>query len=47
MLICLYGVVGYALVGSMCFMCLFPCYMVRSLSSHACMMDSCSSMSMC
>ena len=35
MLICLYGVVGYALPRSMCFMYLFPCYMVRSLSSHA------------
>ena len=35
MLTCLYDVVGYALLGSMCFMYLFPCYMVRSLSSHA------------
>ena len=26
MLTCLYDVVGYALLGSMCFMCLFPCY---------------------
>ena len=34
-LTCLYDVVGYALLGSMCFMCLFPCHMVRSLSSHA------------
>ena len=35
MLTCLYDVVGYALLGSMCFMCSFPCHMVRSLSSHA------------
>ena len=34
MLTCLYDVVGCALFGSMCFMCLFPCYMVRSMSSH-------------
>ena len=34
----LYDVVGYALLGSMCFMCLFPCYMGRSLSSHAYML---------
>ena len=40
MLICLYDIVGYALLGSMCFMCLFPCYMVRSLSSHAYMLGS-------
>ena len=31
MLTCLFDVVGYALLGSMCFMCLFPCYMVRSM----------------
>ena len=36
MLIFLYDVVGYALLGSMCFMCLFSCYMVRS--SHAYML---------
>ena len=30
--------VDYALLGSMSFMCLFPCYMVRSLSSHAYML---------
>ena len=35
MLTCLYDVVGYALLGSMC---LFPWYMVRSMSSHACML---------
>ena len=40
MLICLYDVVGYALLESMGFMCLFPCYMVRSLSSHAYMLGS-------
>ena len=40
MLICLYDVVGYALLGSMCFMCLFLCYMVRSLSSHVYMLGS-------
>ena len=38
MLTSLYNVVGYALLGSMCFMYLFPCYMVRSLSSHAYML---------
>ena len=38
MLTCLYDVVGYALLGYMCFMCLFPCYVVRSLSSHAFML---------
>ena len=38
MLICSYDVVGYALLGSMCFMCLFPCFIVRSLSSHAYML---------
>ena len=38
MLTCLYDVVGYALIGFMCFMCLFPCYMVISLSSHAYML---------
>ena len=37
-LTCVYDVVGYALLGSMCFMYLFPCYMVRSLSSHAYML---------
>ena len=26
---------SHALLGSMCFMCLFPCYMVRSMFSHA------------
>ena len=35
MLTCLYDAVGYALLGSMC---LFPWYMVRSVSSHACML---------
>ena len=40
MLICLYDIVGYALLGSMYFICLFPCYMVRSLSSHAYMLGS-------
>ena len=35
MLTCLYDVVSYALLGSMF---LFPCYMVRSLSSHAYML---------
>ena len=35
MLTCLYDVVGYALLG---YMCLFPCYVVRSLSSHAFML---------
>ena len=35
MLTCLYDVVGYALLG---YMCLFPCYVVRSLSSHAYML---------
>ena len=38
MLTCLDDVVGYALLGSMCLTCLFPCYMVRSLSSHAYML---------
>ena len=38
MLTCLYDIVGYALLGSMCLTCLFPCYMVRSLSSHAYML---------
>ena len=38
MLTCWYDVIGYALLGSMCFMCLFPCYMIRSLSSHAYML---------
>ena len=37
MLTCLYDAIGYALLGSMC---LFPCYMVRSLSSHAYMLGS-------
>ena len=35
MLTCLYEVVGYALLRSMC---LFPCYMVRFVSSHAYML---------
>ena len=35
MLTCLFDVTGPALLGSMCFMCLFPCYMVRSMFSHA------------
>ena len=39
MLTCLYDVVGYALLGYV-FMCLFPCYMVISLSSHAYMLGS-------
>ena len=38
MLTCLYDVVGYALLGSMCFMCLFPCYMVKSMFSHSYML---------
>ena len=29
---------GYALLRAMHFMCLYPCYMVRSLSSHAYML---------
>ena len=37
MLTCLYDIVGYVLLGSL-FMCLFPCHMVRSLSSHAYML---------
>ena len=38
MLTCLYDIVGYTLLGSTCITCLFPCYMVRSLSSHAYML---------
>ena len=38
MLTCLYDVVSYALLGFTCFMCLFSCYVVRSLSSHAYML---------
>ena len=38
MFTCLYDVVGYALLGSLSFMCLFPFFMVRSVSSHACML---------
>ena len=40
MLTCLCDVVGFALLGFMCFMSLFPRYMVRLLSSQAYMLGS-------
>jgi len=38
MLTCLYDVVGLCLACIYVSMCLFPCYMVGSLSSHAYML---------
>ena len=40
MLTCLYDVIGYTIAWIYVSMCLFLCYMVRSLSSHACMLGS-------
>ena len=47
MLICLYDVVGYVLLGSMCFMCLFHAIWLDPCHHMLIHLDPCSSMSMC